>query len=192
MQLNDINDLDLEDIGNWPTPAKIMLNLVFAGLIGLFSYWFLIEDSLQTLATTEKKELELKSQFEVKSQLASNLEPYSVQMQDMEESFNKMLRQLPSQSETAGLLDDLSYIGQDNGLDLRKFKWLPEVTRDFSYEVPVSLEVEGNFHQLGKFTGDIAALPRIVTLEDFTITKLKGESLRVNMIARTYRYKGQQ
>ena len=192
MQLNDINDLDLEDIGNWPTLAKVVLNLVFAGLIGLFSYWFMIEGSLQTLAITEQKELELKTQFEAKSRLASNLEPYSVQMQDMEESFNNMLRQLPSQSETAGLLDDLSYIGQDNGLDLRKFKWLPEVTRDFSYEVPVSLEVEGDFHQLGKFTGDIAALPRIVTLEDFTITKLKGESLRVNMIARTYRYKGKQ
>lgn len=192
MNFNEINDLDLDDIGNWPATAKVMLNVIFAGLIALFSYWFMIEGSLQKLASTEQKEIALKSQFEAKSRLASNLELYNLQLQDMEASFNKMLRQLSSKTETAGLLDDLSYIGQNNGLDLRKFKWLSEVTRDFSYEVPVSLEVVGNFHQLGQFTSDIAALPRIVTLEDFTITKLKGESLRVNMIARTYRYKGNQ
>ncbi len=192
MDLQEINELDLEDIGNWPMPAKIAINVVFSVLIVIFFYFFFISDSLDELAKLEKKEASIKVQFESKAGLAGNLESYNGQMSDMTSLFDNMLKQLPSKSETAGLLDDLSYIGQHNGLQLRKFRWLSEVTRDFSYEVPVSLEVIGTFHQLGKFTSDIADLPRIVTLEDFTITKLKGELLKVNMIARTYRYKGEK
>jgi len=190
MNLQEINELDLEDMGNWPQPAKVTVNIVLSILIAAVFYWFFISPSLEELARVEKQETTLRLQFESKALLAGNLGLYGEQMNEMESLFNKMLRQLPSKSETAGLLDDLSYIGQHNGLQLRKFKWLQEVKRDFSYEVPVSLEVIGTFHQLGQFTNDIAALPRIVTLEDFTITKLQGEQLKVNMIARTYRYKG--
>ncbi|MDX2321202.1 MAG: type 4a pilus biogenesis protein PilO [Moritella sp.] len=190
MNLQELNELDLEDLGNWPKPAKIVINIIFCVLIAALFYWMFIASSLQALENIEKKEANLKLQFEAKASLAGNLGLYTEQMSEMENLFNNMLRQLPSKSETAGLLDDLSYIGQHNGLQLRKFKWLKEVKRDFSYEVPVSLEVIGTFHQLGQFTSDIAALPRIVTLEDFTITKLQGELLKVNMIARTYRYKG--
>lgn len=192
MDLQEINELDLEDIGNWPMPAKIAINVVMSVLIVIFFYFFFVSESLDELAKLEKKEASIKVQFESKAGLAGNLESYNGQMSDMTSLFDNMLKQLPSKSETAGLLDDLSYIGQHNGLQLRKFRWLSEVTRDFSYEVPVSLEVIGTFHQLGKFTSDIADLPRIVTLEDFTITKLKGELLKVNMIARTYRYKGEK
>ncbi|CAM2776144.1 type 4a pilus biogenesis protein PilO [Moritella viscosa] len=190
MNLQELNELDLEDLGNWPKPAKIAINIIFSVLIAALFYWVFISTSLQTLDKIEKKEASLRLQFEAKASLAGNLGLYTAQMSEMENLFNSMLRQLPSKSETAGLLDDLSYIGQHNGLQLRKFKWLQEVKRDFSYEVPVNLEVIGTFHQLGQFTSDIAALPRIVTLEDFTITKLQGELLKVNMIARTYRYKG--
>jgi len=190
MNLQELNELDLEDLGNWPKPAKIAINVIFSVLIAMLFYWMFIASSLQALENIEKKEASLKLQFEGKARLAGNLGLYTEQMSEMENLFNHMLKQLPSKSETAGLLDDLSYIGQHNGLQLRKFKWLKEVKRDFSYEVPVSLEVIGTFHQLGQFTSDIAALPRIVTLEDFTITKLQGELLKVNMIARTYRYKG--
>jgi len=192
MNLQELNELDLEDLGNWPKPAKIAVNVIFSVIIVLLFYWMFIATSLQTLENIEKKEASLKLQFEAKASLAGNLALYTEQMSEMENLLNNMLRQLPSKSETAGLLDDLSYIGQHNGLQLRKFKWLQEVKRDFSYEVPVSLEVIGTFHQLGQFTSDIAALPRIVTLEDFTITKLQGELLKVNMIARTYRYKGEK
>lgn len=192
MNLQELNELDLEDLGNWPKPAKIAVNVIFSVIIVMLFYWIFIATSLQTLENIEKKEASLKLQFEAKASLAGNLALYTEQMAEMENLLNNMLRQLPSKSETAGLLDDLSYIGQHNGLQLRKFKWLQEVKRDFSYEVPVSLEVIGTFHQLGQFTSDIAALPRIVTLEDFTITKLQGELLKVNMIARTYRYKGEK
>jgi len=191
MNLQELNELDLEDLGNWPKPAKIAINIILSVLIAALFYWIFIAASLKDLENIERKEASLKLQFEAKASLAGNLALYTDQMSEMENSFNNMLRQLPSKSETAGLLDDLSYIGQHNGLQLRKFKWLKEVKRDFSYEVPVSLEVIGTFHQLGQFTSDIAALPRIVTLEDFTITKLQGELLKVNMIARTYRYKGE-
>lgn len=190
MNLQELNELDLEDLGNWPKSAKIAVNIIFSVLIAALFYWLFIASSLQALENITKQEASLKLQFEAKASLAGNLDLYTEQMAEMETLFNHMLRQLPSRSETAGLLDDLSYIGQHNGLQLRKFKWLQEVKRDFSYEVPVSLEVIGSFHQLGQFTSDIAALPRIVTLEDFTITKLQGELLKVNLIARTYRYKG--
>ena len=98
--------------------------------------------------------------------------------------------QLPEKHEIPGLLDELSFIGIDNGLEFRRINWEPEVEHEFSTELPIKLEVSGSYHQLGAFVSAVAALPRIVILDNITMKKQgDGGTLSMAMLAKTYRYK---
>lgn len=189
MNLQELNELDFNDIGVWPAPAKIAMIAIIFVLIAVGGYVYFIADSIAALDTSRNKETELKVQFEMKAALASNLEAYKQQMVELEGLLQAQLRQLPNKNEVAGLLDDISFIAMDNGLKLLRINWEPEIQHEFSTELPMRIELSGSYSQLGKFTSDVAALPRIVILDSFTTVREKESGdLLMSMLAKTYRY----
>ncbi len=189
MNLQDLNELDFNDIGVWPAPVKIAMIIIIFVLISVGGYVYFIADSIAVLDTSRNKETELKVQFEMKAALASNLEAYKQQMVELEGLLQAQLRQLPNKNEVAGLLDDISFIAMDNGLKLLRINWEPEIQHEFSTELPMRIELSGSYSQLGKFTSDVAALPRIVILDSFTTVREKESgNLLMSMLAKTYRY----
>ena len=109
----------------------------------------------------------------------------------MEISFGALLRQLPSDTEVPGLLEDITRTGLGSGLEFEEIKLLPEVAQQFYIELPIQISVVGAYHDLGTFVSGVASLPRIVTLHDFDIKAagIEGTSkLRMNIVAKTYRY----
>ena len=189
MNLQELNELDFNDIGVWPWPVKIAMVVIIFVLISVGGYVFFIADSIAALDTSRNKETELKVQFEMKAALASNLEAYKQQMVELEGLLQAQLRQLPNKNEVAGLLDDISFIAMDNGLKLLRINWQPEIQHEFSTELPMRIELSGSYSQLGKFSSDVAALPRIVVLDSFTTVREKESGdLLMSMLAKTYRY----
>lgn len=189
MNLQELNELDFNDIGVWPAPVKIAMIAIIFVLIAVGGYVYFIADSIAALDTSRNKETELKVQFEMKAALASNLEAYKQQMIELEGLLQAQLRQLPNKNEVAGLLDDISFIAMDNGLKLLRINWEPEIQHEFSTELPMRIELSGSYSQLGKFTSDVAALPRIVILDSFTTVREKESGdLLMSMLAKTYRY----
>ncbi|BEU04834.1 pilus biosynthesis protein PilO [Agarivorans sp. OAG1] len=190
MDLQELNELDLESIGTWPKLAKIVFVVVVCGLITAGYYYYQIADEKTKLVQLEAKEQELRQKFEVKAALAGNLPEYQKQVEEMKKAFASLLKQLPEKHEIPGLLDELSFIGIDNGLEFRRINWEPEVEHEFSTELPIKLEVSGSYHQLGAFVSAVAALPRIVILDNITMKKQgDGGTLSMAMLAKTYRYK---
>ena len=189
MNLQELNELDFNDIGVWPWPVKIAMVVIIFVLISVGGYVYFIADSIAALDTSRNKETELKVQFEMKAALASNLEAYKQQMVELEGLLQAQLRQLPNKNEVAGLLDDISFIAMDNGLKLLRINWEPEIQHEFSTEFPMRTELSGSYSQLGKFSSDVAALPRIVVLDSFTTVREKESGdLLMSMLAKTYRY----
>ncbi|MEO5702633.1 MAG: type 4a pilus biogenesis protein PilO [Gammaproteobacteria bacterium] len=189
MNFSDINELDFKNIGGWPAPARIGLIVILSVAILGAGYWFDTQHQLQALKDTQAKELELKQSFEIKQAKATNLEAYTLQLQDMKKTFGAMLRQLPSKAEVADLLVDISQTGLASGLEFELFSPKAEVPKDFYAELPISIRVTGSYHQLGTFVSGVAALPRIVTLHDTLITRPdKSEKLAMEVTAKTYRY----
>jgi type IV pilus assembly protein PilO len=157
--------------------------LLFAG------YWFDTRDQLAELDRHERKEKQLKDTFKAKVNKAANLEAYKQQMVEMEQSFGAMLKQLPSRTEVAELLVDISQTGLASGLEFELFKPQGEVPLEFYAELPIQLRVIGEYHEFGNFVSGVAALPRIVTLHDFSISPQKeGGKLVMEAKAKTYRY----
>ncbi|MHC8337128.1 type 4a pilus biogenesis protein PilO [Pseudomonas sp. HLT2-19-2] len=193
----DINDLDTNNMGSWPPAIKALAGILLMILVLSLGYSFSISDLQGHLDLKREEESTLKEQFANKAHMAANLELYTQQMKQMENSFGVLLRQLPSDTEVPGLLEDITRTGLGSGLEFEEIKLLPEVTQPFYIELPIQITVTGAYHDLATFVSGVAGLPRIVTLHDFDLAPANpegGPKLRMSILAKTYRYndKGQQ
>ncbi|KOX98672.1 type 4a pilus biogenesis protein PilO [Pseudomonas nunensis] len=187
----DINDLDTNNIGSWPPAIKALAGILLMVLVLGLGYNFYISDMQNELDLKRAEESTLKDQFASKAGMAANLELYTQQMKEMENSFGVLLRQLPSDTEVPGLLEDITRTGLGSGLEFEEIKLLPEVTQQFYIELPIQITVTGAYHDLATFVSGVAGLPRIVTLHDFDLAPANpdgGTKLRMSILAKTYRY----
>jgi len=190
----DWNDLqNIETIGVWPGPVKMLLIIiVFAGSIGA-GYWFHIKPLQSTFATVSAEETTLRMDLENKAILAANLEAYRAQLEEMQDSFGALLRQLPGETEVPGLVDDITVQGIGSGLEFSNIRLEPEVSQEFYIELPINIAVAGDYHDFGAFVSGVASLSRIVTLHDFAIrTGASRSELVMDITARTYRYRSDE
>ncbi|MFM9382586.1 type 4a pilus biogenesis protein PilO [Pseudomonas sp. UV AK001] len=187
----DFNDLDTSNIGSWPPAVKSLAGALLMILVLALGYNFFVSDMESELETKRTEEATLKEQFSSKAHMAANLELYTQQMKEMENSFGVLLRQLPSDTEVPGLLEDITRTGLGSGLEFEEIKLLPEVTQQFYIELPIQITVTGGYHDLATFVSGVAGLPRIVTLHDFELAPANpegGTKLRMSILAKTYRY----
>ncbi len=187
----DLADLDLNNAGSWPAPVKVIAGLLLLVAVLVGGYKFHLEDIEMQLDQQRAEELALREQFSTKAFQAANLEAYKEQMKEMEESFGALLRQLPSDTEVPGLLEDITRTGLASGLEFSEIKLLPEVQQQFYIELPIEIVVEGGYHDLATFVSGVSSLPRIVTLHDFEVEPVSDDEpsrLRMSVLAKTYRY----
>lgn len=190
----DFAELDLNNIGSWPSVVRgLACLIVFIAVLAL-GYFMHLTDLRDTLERHEQEESTLKEQFQVKVRQAANLEEYKEQMRLMEASFEALLRQLPSDTEVPGLLEDITSAGLNSGLEFEEIKLLPEVTQQFYIELPIQVKVFGSYHDLATFVSAVASMPRIVTLHDFSIKPVvagNSSKLAMDILVKTYRYNDQ-
>ena len=199
------SDIDIGDPSSWPTTFKIFgAILVAAGIIAA-TYHFKVTKQRQVLKTAAAKEVELKEDFKEKKALSINLEAYKAQKLEAEDLFAELKEQLPSETEIPDLLVDVTQLGLSRGLVFEQFEPRNEIPKDFYQEKPVKIIVSGKYHEMAHFMSDIAALSRIVTVNDFQITRRKKASkgknikitqggdkekvpLKMNALIKTYYY----
>jgi len=194
LQNIDLNDIDFSNVGNWATLPKALTILLVCVVLLIAGYFLDTRDQIANLETIEKKESELKQLYELKQAKAANLDSYKTQLQDIEKTFGSLLSQLPSKTEVADLLTDITQTGLSNGLEFEFFKPQAENPKEFYAELPIELKVRGQYHEFGKFMSSVSSLPRIVTINSFTIGKAKDNKkgkagdLILEANAYTYRY----
>ncbi len=183
------DDMDLATAGQWPRLVKFLFwCLLFVAICGA-GWWFVIKGQQAELQRQTAQEVTLKQQFEAKAFQVANLPRLREQMADMEAQFGALLRQLPSDTEVPGLLEDITSTGVGAGLEFDSISLQPEVQREYYIELPIQITVRGSYHELGNFVSGVAGLPRIVTLHDFSIQPLSGDQLDMSILAKTYRYR---
>ena len=188
----DISSLDVNNIGAWPAAIKIIVMIfLFAAVIG-GGYFLHITDKQKQLDTVTQKEDKLRKEYERKAEQAANLDAYRQQKQEMEAAFGALLRQLPSDTEVPGLIDDITRTALDNELTIESIDLQPESRSEFYVELPIRIVVEGNYHKIGSFVSSVASLSRIVTLHNFSLRPQNQDGgvgmLKMEILAKTYRY----
>jgi type IV pilus assembly protein PilO len=193
--------LSWSNVGRWPVVVKATIWIgAFAAVLAI-AYFVIITPHIEQLSQEQKKEATLLSDFEEKAFKAANLDAYKKQLAEMEEAFGALLRQLPKDTEVPSLLEDISHTGLGSGLVFRAIDLGTESRKEFYAELPIEIVVTGDYHGFGAFVSGVAALPRIVTLHDFSIAgdskaaRSKGRDgrsgpklLEMKITAKTYRY----
>jgi type IV pilus assembly protein PilO len=189
----DVNNIDFEKIGIWPWPAKAIVCLLVVILVFAGVYYFKISDLKLQLQTVESREATLRSTYQTKSFEAANLDAYRAQMVEMDNTFQSLLSRLPTDTEVPGLLEDIDNRGAESGLTIKEIKPEPERVAEYYIELPISIKVDGGYHDLGTFVSGIAGMPRIVTLHNYSINiKRDSAELSMEIAAKTYRYRAQE
>lgn len=190
-QLQSINlsELDFNNVGAWPAALKAIFMIILLLIIVGGGYSLYLSDKRAALQASAQQEVEYRTEYEAKAAQAANLEAYLLQKEEMSETFGALLRQLPSDTEVPGLVEDITRTAIESELRIESIELKPEQRSEFYVELPIDIVVEGEYHKIGSFVSSIANLPRIVTLHDFKIEP-QGSPQRLKMAiqAKTYRY----
>ncbi len=190
--VEELQSLDVNDVGRWPLVFRAaLIVLMFSVVTGLGIYWTIVQDKAPQLSRAQEDEETLRVTFENKQRKAANYDAYKRQLSQIEQSFGTMLRQLPGETEIPSLIVDISQTGLAAGLQEKLFQPQSEIPKDFYAEKPIKIRLSGGYHEMANFVSGIAALPRIVTLHDISITPEAQDSfdrLSLEVTAKTYRY----
>lgn len=193
--IQTLNTLDPQNIGSWPIAVKIFIYIAVFVVVLVVGYMLDLSGIRDNLDVGKQQQATLFGEFEAKVFKAQNLEVYKRQLKDMEDSFGALLRQLPQDTEVPGLLEDITHTGIGSGVDFDAIDLGAEGKAEFYASQPINIKAHGDYHAFGAFVSGIAALPRIVTLHDFSIAPrgavaADGTSpvLNLTIQANTYRY----
>lgn len=174
--------------GQWPLAPRLLCAVgVLAGVVGLgyFAYW---SGQFEQQEAGAAEELKLREQYRFKTNQAVNLPALRQQKVLVDQYVERLQKQLPSKAEMAALLSDINQAGLGRGLQFELFRPGQVVVRDYYAELPIDIKVTGSYHDIGAFAGDMANLPRIVTLNNMNLNTGKDGGLTLEAVAKTFRY----
>jgi type IV pilus assembly protein PilO len=187
--LDQFKNLNTRDPGSWPALPKLLLLVGIVVAVLVLAYFLDWQTQLDELEAGRRQEETLKQAYVDKKRQAVNLDLLRAQLRDIETSFGALLKQLPNKSQMEALLVDINQAGLGRGLQFELFRPAPQETqRDFYAELPITVKLTGNYHDMGAFASDIGQLPRIVTLNDMALSVGKDGMLTLDTTAKTFRY----
>ena len=185
----ELKDLDFENIGSWSRQVKIFMTCVLCVAVIIAGYHFIIKKMFVDLDRVKAKEKTLRTTFLEKKELAVNLDAYKDQIKKAKENFEILKKQLPNESEIPDLLIDMTQVGLSRGLQFQQIRPGGTVAKDFYAEKSVNIRATGNYHQIAGFISDIAALPRIINVRNFSIDRDGNDGdLKLEANTKTYHY----
>lgn len=184
--------LNMDTIMKLPLSRKIIIlaaiNIV---IIGLF-YWFLIGPKYDQISSLKEQYQGLQVKLNESRVIAADIPKYRKEKEEMEALLKAAVAQLPNEKEIPDLIESISRAGEKSGLKILLFRPGKEIAKGFYAEVPVNMAVEGKFESLYEFSAKVGNLPRIVNIENMSITSLGHKNrvpmLRANFVATTFRF----
>ena len=187
--VDQFRNLNTRDPGSWPALPKLLLLVAILVGVLVLAYFIDWQGQLDELEAGRAQEAKLKQEYVDKKRQAVNLDLLRAQLREIETSFGTLLKQLPNKSQMEALLVDINQAGLGRGLQFELFKPAQsETQREFYAELPISIKLTGNYHDMGAFASDIGQLPRIVTLNDIALNVGKDGTLTMDTTAKTFRY----
>ncbi|KJR32552.1 fimbrial protein [Vibrio navarrensis] len=187
----DWQDLDIDEIAEWPLLPQSLVVLLLMMIIQGFGYWFYLQPEQEALQRAVEEEQNLKVALRIKANKAAALPQLQSQLDELSKRYDYLLQQLPAQKELATLLASVNELGLENDLTFTRIDWGEKLSKDFLYQLPLNIELTGNYNDIGQFSQAIAELPRIISFSDVTWQRVSLESstLHFRVKANTYQFK---
>ena len=189
--LGQFRDLNPNQPGQWPLLPRLTVWILVAVAVVVAGWFVELSSQADDLQAARDKEPSLKNEYKAKLAQAINLDALKKQKEEVQTYVTQLEKQLPGKAEMDALLTDINQAGVGRGLVIDQFIPGQTETKEYYAELPIAIRVTGRFHDIGAFAADIAALSRIVTLHNLSISpdaKSAGGGLSMEALARTYRY----
>jgi type IV pilus assembly protein PilO len=194
VELNQNVQSRLEQITRLPVAVRWSAIVACGALMALVYFLAVYRDTSTRLEKMRAQEFELQRRLSEVRSIAANLHEFEEEIARLELKLSKVLRQLPDKKELEVLLTDISNAGKKSGIEIKSFKRKNEIEHGFYAEVPIAIELEGEFHDVARFFDMLAKLPRIVNMGTLKMKvaseNLEKTRLRVEGTATTYRFLG--
>ncbi|GGB50929.1 pilus biosynthesis protein PilO [Oceanisphaera marina] len=190
------HELEFEQVEQWPAAAKSILFVLVSGILCLAGGYVFLVDDWSRWQQSQQQEGELKRTLMQKARMAANLPAYHYQTEQLHQQLQTLLTHLPSKRETARILNDISALAERNQLKLAGFQWQTEQPLAFATELPMRIQAQGTYHQLGHFIAQLSALPDIVIIDSVELalpdTLATSQGLNMELLAKTYVYQTEE
>ncbi|MCW5212482.1 type 4a pilus biogenesis protein PilO [Desulfobulbus sp. TB] len=181
-----------------PLDQKIKFALPVVAIIGLLAgfYFLILAPKLEEIKKLEANRVSLQADVNKAKKAAENLEKHKAELKEAEQRFEEISVVLPKTKEIPALLTSISDHGTSAGLDFNSFTPGSETPKEFYAEIPISIQVNGPYHNVGYFLDQVSKLERIVTVKNITMggpIKVEGEMLlssSCNLL--TYRFTSEE
>ena len=182
--------LNKDDPGSWPALPRYLCYLLVTLLVLGLLWYFWLSSSNDELVLEEGKEVTLRTEYKSKLAQAVNLEALKKQREQVLQYVTQLEKQLPSKAEMDALLSDINQAGLGRSLQFELFRPGQVNVKEYYAELPISVKVTGNYHDIGSFVADVANLSRIVTLNNLALSPVAGKdgTLAMESTAKTFRY----
>ena len=185
-------NLNPNEPGQWPTLPKAAAWAAAVAIAVVAGWFLLLNTATDELETSRLQEPKLQADYVSRLRQAVNLSELRKQKLQVQEYVTQLEKQLPGKAEMDALLSDINQAGLGRGLQFELFRPGQMQIKDYYAELPISIRVNGRYHDIGSFAADVANLSRIVTLQNLNITPVPGKdtagALVMEATARTYRY----
>jgi type IV pilus assembly protein PilO len=182
----------LDQLSKLPRGARMGILAGIAVLIGAAYYFGYYQGEHEKLMTLRTQELELQRKLSEVRSIAANIGAFEAEITQLEAQLTVALRQLPNEKQLEVLLADISNLGKTAGITIKSFKRDNEVMHDFYAEVPISVALEGNFHEIARFFDSISRLPRIVNMGELDLKVASASAAETRLVvsgkATTFRF----
>ncbi|WP_052880321.1 type 4a pilus biogenesis protein PilO [Vibrio coralliirubri] len=183
-----LQDLDVDEITEWPLLPQLLVILVLMVLIqgvGTWLYLLPLDEELQQMKLQEQT---LKTTLRIKANKVAALPKLQSQLDELTSRYDYLLEQLPVQKELASMLASVNELGLDNSLTFTRIDWGQKQNKEFLYRLPLNIELTGDYHEIGDFSAAIAKLPRIISFDDVNWQRVSQESSTLHFRVRAYTY----
>ena len=194
MEINPKIQAQFDQIAKLPAAARTGILVVIGVLIATGYYFGMYQGAAANLERLHAQELELQRKLSEVRSIAANLAEFEEEIAGLELKLQKVVRQLPNENEIEVLLTDISNLGKTAGIEMKSFQRKQEIVHGFYAEVPIDIEIEGQYHDVARFFDMLAGLPRIVNMGSIEMKvardSLDGTVLKVSGTATTFRFVG--
>lgn len=168
---------------------RILITLGIVVVIVGSAVWFLYKPQYEKINSLTTKLKKVEKQLVRAKKNAAELDKFKAKMAEAEAQFRLAMKALPEKEEIPSLLTSISKSGQDVGLEFLLFEPKAENRKEFYAEIPVSMNIKGDYHNLAIFFDKVARLSRIVNIKGITMSRIAETSeLKTSCMAVTYKF----
>lgn len=184
----DFRELDFDDMPEWPLLPQLLAIGALVIVLQVVGAWFYLSPQQDELEQIRQQEVTLKSSIRIKAAKVAALPKLQVQLDELNNRYQYLLKQLPVQKELASMLSSVNDIGIKNDLSFTRVDWGEKQVQEFLYRLPLNIELTGAYNDIGHFSEAIAKLPRIISLHNVEWQRVSQESSTLHFRVRAYTY----